>query len=104
MNGESKLSWKVTLAPELFELGEIATYSWIFRAGMDISRNEFPQEGGLEKLAVDFDKGMLPGPGSHGSYPRHGKSEEKSFGREGTGTLSSELPVHFGMITKKWET
>ncbi len=55
-------TWINSLPPtEPFELELLRLQNGSFRAGVEIGNEEFPQEGCLERLSVDFDKGCYLG-------------------------------------------
>ena len=86
---------------ELFELEKMRLIAGLFKPELDIREEEFPQEGKLDKLAVDFDKGCYLGQEVMARIHAMGKVRKKALAVEGTGTLSSELPVHLMVDDKK---
>ena len=54
--------WKVKIQPSpSTKLEQLRLEAGIFRTGSEIGQDELPQEGGLETIAVDFDKGCYLG-------------------------------------------
>ncbi|MEK9784079.1 MAG: tRNA-modifying protein YgfZ, partial [Opitutales bacterium] len=79
---------------ELFELEKRRLQAGLFKPEVDICGDEFPQEGGLEAIAVDFDKGCYLGQEVMARIHAMGKVRKQAVAVEGTGTVPNELPVH----------
>jgi folate-binding protein YgfZ len=93
-NSESKPSWaeNVTSAPAT-SLEILRLQAGIFRAGMEIGEDEFPQEGGLEKEAVDFDKGCYLGQEVMARIHAMGKVRNSAVVVQGTTPTPCSLPL-----------
>jgi folate-binding protein YgfZ len=94
MNSETKPSWaeSVTSAsPTNLEVLRLQT--GIFRVGLEIGEDEFPQEGGLEKEAVDFDKGCYLGQEVMARIHAMGKVRNSAVVVQGTTPAPSSLPL-----------
>ena len=94
MNGESKPPWteNVTSVPST-TLEVLRLQAGIFRAGMEIGEDEFPQEGGLEKEAVDFDKGCYLGQEVMARIHSMGKVRNSAVVVQGTTPAPCSLPL-----------
>jgi folate-binding protein YgfZ len=88
-------------SPELFELEKRRLQAGLFKPEVDICVEEFPQEGGLEAIAVDFDKGCYLGQEVMARIHAMGKVRKQAVAAGGTGTVSNELPVHLMVADKK---
>ena len=59
---ENSPSWKANLIPsDPSTLELMRLQAGLYRPVLELGKDEFPQEGGLEKIAVDFDKGCYLG-------------------------------------------
>ena len=94
LNSESKPPWaeNVTSAPSS-TLEVLRLHAGIFRAGLEIGEDEFPQEGGLEKEAVDFDKGCYLGQEVMARIHAMGKVRNAAVVVQGNSPAPSSLPV-----------
>jgi folate-binding protein YgfZ len=94
MNSETKPLWaeSMTLASST-NLEVLRLQAGIFRAGLEIGEDEFPQEGGLEKEAVDFDKGCYLGQEVMARIHAMGKVRNSAVVVQGTTPTRSSLPV-----------
>ena len=55
-------SWRENMVPsDSSMLEHMRLRAGLYRPGLELGEEEFPQEGGLEKIAVDFDKGCYLG-------------------------------------------
>ena len=86
---------------ELFELEKRRLQAGLFKPEVDISVNELPQEGGLENIAVDFDKGCYLGQEVMARIHAMGRVRKQALAVEGTGTVSNELPLNLMVADKK---
>jgi len=86
---------------ELFELEKRRLQAGLFKPEVDICEDEFPQEGGLERIAVDFDKGCYLGQEVMARIHAMGKVRKQAVAVEGTGTVSNELPLNLMVADKK---
>ena len=86
---------------ELFELEKRRLQAGLFKPEVDICGDEFPQEGGLETIAVDFDKGCYLGQEVMARIHAMGKVRKQAVAVAGTGTVSNELPVDLMVADKK---
>jgi folate-binding protein YgfZ len=86
---------------ELFELDKRRLLAGLFKPEVDICGEEFPQEGGLETIAVDFDKGCYLGQEVMARIHAMGKVRKQAVAVAGTGTVSSELPLNLMFADKK---
>jgi len=94
MNRETKPLWAESMtsaSPANLEV--LRLQAGIFRAGMEIGEDEFPQEGGLEKEAVDFDKGCYLGQEVMARIHAMGKVRNSAVVVQGTTPAPSSLPV-----------
>jgi folate-binding protein YgfZ len=94
MNSETKPTWSESMtsaSPTNLEV--LRLQAGIFRAGMEIGEDEFPQEGGLEKEAVDFDKGCYLGQEVMARIHAMGKVRNSAVVVQGTTPAPSSLPV-----------
>ena len=86
--------WLEKLAPSpSIALETIRLKAGIFRAGPEIGKEEFPQEGGLEKEAVDFDKGCYLGQEVMARIHAMGKVRNTAVAVQGSLPLASSLPI-----------
>ena len=94
MNSETKPLWaeSMTLASST-NLEVLRLQAGIFRAGLEIGEDEFPQEGGLEKEAVDFDKGCYLGQEVMARIHAMGKVRNSAVVVQGTTPTPSSLPL-----------
>ncbi|MGA1115975.1 MAG: YgfZ/GcvT domain-containing protein [Opitutales bacterium] len=92
--GDTQPSWaeSVTTASST-NLEVLRLQAGIFRAGLEIGEDEFPQEGGLEKEAVDFDKGCYLGQEVMARIHAMGKVRNSAVAVQGTMPVPSSLPV-----------
>ena len=92
--GDTQPSWaeSVTTASST-NLEVLRLQAGIFRAGLEIGEDEFPQEGGLEKEAVDFDKGCYLGQEVMARIHAMGKVRNSAAAVQGTMPVPSSLPV-----------
>ena len=86
---------------ELFELEKRRLQAGLFKPEVDICRDEFPQEGGLEAIAVDFDKGCYLGQEVMARIHAMGKVRKQAVAVAGTETVSNELPLNLMVADKK---
>jgi len=86
--------WLEKLGPSpSIALETIRLKAGIYRAGPEIGKEEFPQEGGLEKEAVDFDKGCYLGQEVMARIHAMGKVRNSAVAVQGTMPVPSSLPV-----------
>jgi len=92
--GKLKPSWagNVTSVPTT-KLEALRLHARIFRAGIEIGEEEFPQEGGLEKEAVDFDKGCYLGQEVMARIHAMGKVRNSAVAVQGIRPSPSNLPI-----------
>ena len=94
MNSETKPRWAESMtsaSPTNLEV--LRLQAGTFRAGMEIGEDEFPQEGGLEKEAVDFDKGCYLGQEVMARIHAMGKVRNSAVVVQGTTPAPSSLPL-----------
>ena len=78
------------LTADSTELEYLRLQENLFRPGLEIGDTEFPQEGGLEKKSVDFDKGCYLGQEVMARIHAMGKVRKQAVAVKGTG--KPELP------------
>ena len=83
---------KLTPSPPM-ALERIRLKEGIFRTGPEIGKEEFPQEGGLEKHAVDFDKGCYLGQEVMARIHAMGKVRNTAVAVQGSLPVESSLPI-----------
>ena len=94
INSETKPTWAESMSlASSTNLEVIRLQAGIFRVGMEIGEDEFPQEGGLEKEAVDFDKGCYLGQEVMARIHAMGKVRNSAVVVQGTTPAPSSLPV-----------
>ena len=94
MNSETKPTWAESMtSASSTNLEVLRLKAGIFRAGLEIGEDEFPQEGGLEKEAVDFDKGCYLGQEVMARIHAMGKVRNSAVVVQGTTPTPSSLPV-----------
>jgi folate-binding protein YgfZ len=94
MNSETKPTWAESMtSASSTNLEVLRLHAGIFRVGMEIGEDEFPQEGGLEKEAVDFDKGCYLGQEVMARIHAMGKVRNSAVVVQGTTPAPSSLPV-----------
>ena len=64
----------------------------LFRPGLEIGAEEFPQEGGLERIAVDFDKGCYLGQEVMARIHAMGNVRKQAVAVQGSGSLQETMP------------
>lgn len=87
--------WKVKIQPSpSAQLEQLRLEAGIFRTGIEIGQDELPQEGGLETIAVDFDKGCYLGQEVMARIHAMGKVRYSTVAVKGTTTpLHTSLPA-----------
>jgi folate-binding protein YgfZ len=94
MNSETKPTWAESMtSASSTNLEVLRLQAGIFRAGLEIGEDEFPQEGGLEKEAVDFDKGCYLGQEVMARIHAMGKVRNSAVVVQGTTPAPSSLPL-----------
>ena len=94
MNSETKPTWAESMtSASSTNLEVLRLKAGIFRVGLEIGEDEFPQEGGLEKEAVDFDKGCYLGQEVMARIHAMGKVRNSAVVVQGTTPAPSSLPV-----------
>lgn len=88
------VSWAANLpSPHPSELEHLRLLAGRFRPVTEVGKDEFPQEGGLEKTAVDFDKGCYLGQEVMARIHAMGRVRNQAMAVKGAGPLQAQLPV-----------
>ena len=80
-------------SPHPSELEQLRLKEGLFLPGLEIGKEEFPQEGELEKTAVDFDKGCYLGQEVMARIHAMGKVRKKAFAVRSSAPLQKTLPA-----------
>jgi folate-binding protein YgfZ len=73
----------------------------LFRPGLEIGAEEFPQEGGLERIAVDFDKGCYLGQEVMARIHAMGNVRKQAVAVQGTGPFQKTMPRNLMLEEKR---
>ena len=85
--------WADTIAsPHPGEFQRLRLQQKLFLPGLEIGEDEFPQEGGLHKSSVDFNKGCYLGQEVMARIHAMGNVRKQAVAIKGTGTLEESLP------------
>ena len=73
----------------------------LFRPGLEIGAEEFPQEGGLERIAVDFDKGCYLGQEVMARIHAMGNVRKQAVAVQGSGFFQETMPSNLMLEGKR---